>query len=183
MSEPAVNPTTSPARPRNRAALVIVVCLAALLPLAAGGFYLYYPSRIGPPQPISFSHRVHAGDKRISCLFCHEGSLDTPRAGVPPLQTCMLCHERVIITHPEIVKLRRHWEAKQPVEWVRVNDVPDFVFFNHSLHLRKGVDCGRCHGDVAAMDRVDMPWALTMGFCVQCHRDNNISHDCLICHR
>ncbi|MCY2928967.1 MAG: cytochrome c3 family protein [Planctomycetota bacterium] len=184
MNETPAIPTTPPTgRPRNRAAIVIVACLAVLLPLTAWGFYLYYPSGIGPAQPISFSHRVHAGDKRISCLFCHEGALDTPRAGVPPLQTCMLCHERVIITHPEIVKLRTHWENQQPVEWVRVNDVPDFVFFNHSLHVRKGVDCGRCHGDVAAMDRVDMPWALNMGFCVQCHRDNNVSHDCLICHR
>ena len=95
----------------------------------------------------------------------------------------MLCHERVIVTHPEIVKLRSHWEAKRPVEWVRVNDVPDFVFFNHSLHIRRGIDCGGCHGNVAAMDRVAMPRGLTMGFCVQCHRDNNVSHDCLICHR
>jgi predicted CXXCH cytochrome family protein len=109
--------------------------------------------------------------------------MNTARSGVPPLETCLLCHSRIIVDHPEIVKLRAYYDAGKPVEWVRVNDLPDFVYFDHSAHVRAGFDCGRCHGDVAGMDRVWLVHDFQMGFCVQCHRDNGFSHDCLICHR
>jgi hypothetical protein len=147
------------------------------------GYYLYYPTVAGPQQPIPFSHRFHAGEKQISCLMCHTGAVDTPRAGLPPLETCMLCHKRIITTYPQIKELREHYEAGQPIEWVRVNHLPEFVYFNHEAHIRRGVDCSKCHGDVSAMDRVVPSPELLMGFCVQCHRDENVSHDCLVCHR
>ena len=185
MSKPVPRMPMSNSPPRRRmtlaaaASILLVVLLAGMV----AGYFCWYPSRIGPAQPISFSHRVHVTDKHLSCVFCHNGVLDTPHAGVPPVQTCMLCHERIIITHPEIVKLRGYWDRKEPVPWARVNDVPDYVFFNHQVHIRKGFDCGKCHGDVAGMDRVAMPWDLNMGLCVQCHRDENYSHDCYVCHR
>jgi len=170
-------------RSYRKLAMTLGVLTGLLLAATAWACYYYFPSRIGPAQPISFSHRVHVAEKQISCFMCHTGAIDTPRAGVPPLETCMLCHSRIIIGHPEIVKLREHFDRRKPVEWVRVNQLPDFVYFNHEIHVRAGFDCGHCHGNVAQMDRVALVQDFQMGFCVQCHRDNNFSHDCLICHR
>ncbi len=95
----------------------------------------------------------------------------------------MLCHERIITHHPYIKVLREHYEGNRPVEWVRVNDLPEFAYFSHQMHLYRGVDCGRCHGDVKGMDRIALAQSFKMSFCVQCHRDNQVSHDCLACHR
>ena len=146
-------------------------------------YYFYYPSRIGKEQPIPFSHRVHAGDKEISCLMCHTTVTEDARAGIPPLESCMLCHKRIIVTYPQVKELREHYFRNEPVEWVRVNDLPDYVYFDHSMHVLRGFDCGQCHGDVKSMDRIVQPQEFTMGYCVQCHRDNGASHDCNICHR
>jgi hypothetical protein len=140
-------------------------------------------AKIGPVQPIPFSHRVHATDKKISCVFCHSGSIDTDVAGIPPLETCMLCHSKIIIHYPPIAQLRNHYNSKVPVEWVRINVLQEFVFFSHQTHIQSGVDCGKCHGDVAGMDRVVMKKPFTMGVCIQCHRDTQVSYDCLMCHR
>jgi predicted CXXCH cytochrome family protein len=157
--------------------------LAAALMLGMAALYYHKPARFGLQQPIPFSHRVHAGDKQISCYFCHTEGPGGAQSGVPPLETCMLCHSRIIVQHPSIVALREHYTSGVPVEWLRVNDVPDFVFFDHSVHLGKGLDCGECHGAVNAMDRVVLAHDLNMGFCVQCHRDQGASHDCFVCHR
>lgn len=172
-----------PAAKRGGAERRLLVLSGFVMALAVWGYYLYYPSIAGKLQPISFSHRVHATDKKISCVFCHPGVLRSPRAGVPALETCMLCHSKILLHHPEIEKLRKHYEKRIPVMWERVNTIPDFVYFNHEMHVRKGFDCGKCHGAVAQMDRVVEVYALTMGFCVQCHRDQQASHDCLMCHR
>jgi hypothetical protein len=161
------------------------VVVAALAGLTLAGmvllYYYYYP--VGVAQEIPFSHRFHAGEKRIGCLVCHAHALDTPRAGLPEVETCMHCHERIIVAYPKIVELRAHYFDNVPIRWRRVNHVPEFVYFNHQVHLRRGFECGKCHGDVKGMDRVVPSPEITMGFCVQCHRDNKYSHDCLICHR
>jgi hypothetical protein len=177
-------PAPAAPRPRKRRAELILAALTALSALAVvWGYYLYFPEQIGPEQPIHFSHRLHATTRGINCLFCHPGAVNTPHSGVPPLETCLLCHSRIIVDHPEIVKLRAYYDRQEPVEWARVNTVPDFVYFDHAAHVRAGFDCGHCHGDVAGMDRVRLVHDFKMGFCVQCHRDNQYSHDCLICHR
>ncbi len=170
-------------RPRRSLATWLAMAIVLMMAGAAWAYFFYYPSLYGPAQPISFSHRVHVTDKQISCFLCHTGATETARAGVPAVETCMLCHSRVIVEHPEIRKLREYYDSGKPVPWARVNDVPDFTFFNHQAHVRRGFDCGRCHGDVAHMDRVTLTEDLKMGFCVQCHRDNNYSHDCYVCHR
>lgn len=177
-------PQEAPARPSRRwlIAAGIAVLTGVVLAGMAWGYYRYYPDQIGPEQPIHFSHRVHATDKGISCLMCHTHAVDTDRSGVPPLETCMMCHSRIITTHPEIVALREHYESGKPVEWVRVGDLPDFAHFSHRMHVRRGFDCSRCHGDVASMDRVKAQQSFQMGFCVQCHRDNQQSVDCFLCH-
>lgn len=158
--------------------------VAAILVLCTAVTYAYFfSSKIGPQQPISFSHRIHAAEKKISCVFCHSGAIDTDVAGVPPLETCMLCHSKIIIHYPEIVKLRESYSNKIPVEWTRINVLQEFVYFSHQAHIQSGVDCGKCHGDVAQMDRVFARKPFQMGFCVQCHRDTKVSRDCLMCHR
>jgi len=160
---------------------ILTLCIAVVTVLAVVGAVLY-PSGLGAKQPISFSHRVHAGTKEIGCLMCHPGALKTPVAGLPPVQTCMLCHSRIIIHYPEVEKVRRHSEQREPILWVRVTNLPDLAHFDHSMHLAAGVDCGKCHGDVKAMDRVVLAPKLTMGFCMQCHRENNATRDCFACH-
>jgi len=147
------------------------------------GYFAWALPDVGPAQPIAFSHRFHVTERNLSCILCHPGVINGARAEIPPVETCMLCHEHIIIHHPQIEKLRAIYAAGDPISWVRVNEVPDTVHFNHSVHFRAGFDCGQCHGDVAQMDRVDQPVLMNMGFCTQCHRDNNFSVDCYICHR
>ena len=196
MTEPVRQPDASPPETGyGRVPRLVGITALLLIALLAAGYYLYFPSQLGPEQPISFSHRVHATDKQISCVFCHPDSINGERSGVPPVQTCMLCHSRIISTHPQIQQLWGYYQRREPVPWVRVNDLPDYVFFNHQIHTRRGYDCSRCHGDIAGMDRVRMvTWKevgasekgadpVKMGFCIQCHRDNGGSHDCFTCHR
>jgi Cytochrome c7 and related cytochrome c len=169
---------------RSRRWQVTLGSAAGLLTAAMAVLYfLAYPGAIGKEQPIPFSHRIHAGVKDISCFFCHPGAADSPRAGVPPLQTCMLCHDHIIRHFPPVAEERRMFAEGKPVEWVRVNHLPEFVYFDHQMHLLRGIDCGRCHGDVRAMDRIKQPQEFTMGFCIQCHRDNDAPTKCYVCHR
>ena len=162
-------------------AAVVVVALS----VAAALMYMDipYPVGLGPRQPIPFSHRVHVQVKRLSCFMCHTGAARSSRAGIPPLETCLLCHARIIRTHPYIAKLRDHVARNAPVVWERVNWLPEFVYFDHSMHIQRGVDCSVCHGDVSLMDRVVKARKFEMGFCIQCHRDNKATHDCFTCHR
>jgi hypothetical protein len=168
-------------RIRPKTILILAVALVASTALTAV-LAASYPWSLGPKQPIPFSHRVHAGTKQIGCLFCHPGALKTPVPGLPPLETCMLCHSRIIIHYPEIEKVRRHYVEKDPIWWVRVTSIPDYAHFDHSMHLAAGFDCSRCHGDVKAMDRIVLPQKIIMGFCINCHRKEGASHDCFVCH-
>ena len=167
----------------NRTQIALTVLSLVLLGTSVLMYFYFYESRIGPEQPIPFSHRVHVRDKNISCYICHESAPYGARAGIPSLETCMLCHSRIIIHHPEIEKLRAMYEANEPVEWVKVYDMPDFTFFNHSVHLYRKIDCSRCHGNVAAMDRILRVQEFTMDFCIDCHREYNATTDCFTCHR
>ncbi|HEX2926540.1 MAG TPA: cytochrome c3 family protein [Ruminiclostridium sp.] len=146
-------------------------------------YNFHFQNEVGPKQPIPFSHRVHAGMKQISCVMCHEGVFTSSNAGIPPLQTCILCHEKIIIAYPPIQELRGLYAKNEPVQWIKISDLPDYVYFNHSVHLAKNIDCSRCHGNVLQMDRVERVQDFTMGFCIQCHRDNNATVDCFSCHR
>jgi hypothetical protein len=137
---------------------------------------------VGPEQPIPFSHRLHADDKGIGCVFCHTGVGRTANAGIPPVETCLLCHRRILVAYPHVRELTRFSEAR-PLEWVRVFHVCDFVYFEHAAHMLRGIDCGTCHGDVRHMDRLVEGEEFDMGFCVDCHRENRASDDCLTCHR
>ena len=146
-------------------------------------YAFYFPEPAGAKQPIPFSHRVHAKEKQISCFLCHPEAQSASRAGIPPLETCMLCHKRILVAYPAIRELTNLYETNKPVVWNRVNYLSDYAYFDHEAHIRESVDCSECHGDVREMDRVTPAKKFNMGFCVQCHRDNEASRDCMICHR
>ncbi len=162
-------------------ALTILAALVLLYTLYL--YFFWFKKEIGFQQPISFSHRIHSTEKSISCVFCHNEAINSNTAGIPPLETCILCHSKIIVHHPQIAQLRENYNKKIPVEWVRVNVFQEFSYFSHQSHIQSGVDCGKCHGNVAQMDRIVMKTPFEMGFCVQCHRDTKVSHDCLMCHR
>jgi hypothetical protein len=169
-------------RRRRWGALVFL----ALMLLGAGGFwyvaYAYPHYRIGPEQPIPFSHRLHANVKQIDCRFCHPFVERGKRAGLPEVGKCFYCHEYIIPLHPWIKKEHEYYDTQNPVPWVRTMILPDHVQFRHQPHLRKGFDCSACHGNVKAADRLPEV-EFTMGFCIKCHRKNEASVDCwMACH-
>ena len=125
-----------------------------------------------PVQPINFSHKVHAGDNQIQCLYCHSSADKSALAGIPAATTCMNCHKQVLKDSPEIQKIVTALQQNRPIEWIKVNDLPDHVRFNHSRHVTAGVKCQVCHGPVETEDRVSQADALSMGMCVTCHRSH-----------
>ena len=135
-----------------------------------------------PQQPLAFSHKIHSGDNKIGCLYCHTNAERSPFATVPTMNICMGCHNVVATGKPEVVKLRQEYEAGRPIEWIRIHDMPDFVYFTHQQHLAKGIDCQTCHGPVETMERVYQARRLNMGDCVSCHRQNNAPTSCITCH-
>lgn len=176
-----------------------------------------------PSQPIVFSHRLHAGDLQISCIYCHSGAQTSRFAGVPSSDLCMNCHKTVtapvntlvaeealatkekrkpsLRVSPELRKLfdalglddsLRPARKPQPIAWVKVHNLPDFACFDHRAHVHAGVACQKCHGSVETMDRVRQMEDLSMGWCVNCHREANragmhgrkvnASTDCSACH-
>lgn len=135
-----------------------------------------------PVQPLAFSHKIHSGQNKIPCLYCHTNAERSPHATVPSMNICMGCHNVVATNKPEIMKLRQAYTDKRSVEWIRIHSVPDFVYFNHSAHIAKGVACQTCHGPVETMERVYQVRRLNMGDCVTCHRQNKASISCNTCH-
>lgn len=139
-----------------------------------------------PEQPIAFMHTVHARDNQIPCAYCHYSSNRSEEAGIPAVGTCMGCHRFVQGTSPEfqreIQKLMEFWGDSTAVPWQRVYSVPEFVQFTHEPHVRAGVTCATCHGDVANMVQVEKVTPLTMGWCIECHRDRGAPDDCAACH-
>lgn len=146
-----------------------------------------------PIQPIAFSHKIHAGDHDIQCLYCHYGADRGRHAGIPPSQLCMNCHTHIKKGSSEIAKIKKSLDDKSPIEWKKVNHYPDFAYFNHSQHVSVGkVSCVECHGEVHRMARVKQVNELNMGWCLDCHRSKGIAPpddhksqaggDCARCH-
>jgi len=208
--------------------LVIGLFLSAFVLLSSYDRNVRFPGNhegYEPIQPISYSHRLHAGELGIACLHCHSGAEKSRHAGIPSMNVCMNCHKYVtapfleikaeddlamkenrkprMIVSPEIRKIYdamglndevKPEPARTPksVEWVKVHTVPDFVYFDHRAHVSVGVECQTCHGAVETMERVRQVSDLSMGWCVNCHRDANrngvkgkktkASIDCSACH-
>jgi hypothetical protein len=176
----AVQGATPPARRRRRwgSAIGTTIVILVLFFLGDG---LLFPYQTGPAQPLPFSHRIHAGTRQIDCFFCHDGADRSSVAGIPEVQKCLLCHNVIATGLPPIQELHAYYNRREPVPWVRVNQLPNYVHFNHQMHLVSGVDCSACHGDVKTMDRV-ISSHFRMGFCVDCHRKNQAPVNCSNCH-
>lgn len=122
-------------------------------------------------QPVPFSHDHHTAGLGIDCRYCHTSVEESAFAGLPPTQTCMNCH-KLIWTNAELLEpVRESWRSGQPIAWRRVNDLPDFVYFNHSIHVAKGVSCFTCHGPVNEMPLMYQGASLQMEWCLACHRN------------
>ena len=137
---------------------------------------------IQPEQPIPFSHKLHAGDNQIPCQYCHSDARRSEAAGVPPTRKCMNCHVVVKTESPEIAKVTEYDDNNKPIEWVRVFDLPDHVWFNHKRHIKKDIACQKCHGKVEEMEVLAKTVEHKMGFCLNCHQENGAPTDCWTCH-
>ena len=138
-------------------------------------YYVSYAERnsvgYAPEQPINFSHKLHAGAMAIDCQYCHTGVEKSRNASIPAVDICMNCHTLARKDKPEILKLTDYFNQGKPIPWKRVHKVPDFAYFNHSVHVNKGIDCANCHGDVKQMDVIAQVNSFTMGACLECHRN------------
>ncbi len=138
-------------------------------------YYAFSPTttmaRYMPEQPVPYSHALHAGDLGIDCRYCHNTVEYGAAAAIPPTQVCMNCHATIRATSEKLAVVRESFESGMPIPWVRVHDLPDFVFFNHSAHVNRGVGCRSCHGRIDRMDTVYQEERLSMGWCLGCHRD------------
>ena len=129
-----------------------------------------------PKQPIAFSHKLHAGEMQINCANCHTGVYKGKQAGIPSSSICMNCHNTIKRESPEIQKIYTALEKDQPVEWVRVHNLPDLAYFNHSQHTNVAeLDCENCHGEVNKMEVVQQRKTLTMGWCIDCHKKTDVN--------
>lgn len=172
---------------------IFVIILAFLVT-----FYVSRPERDGigysPEQPVKFSHALHAGTMELDCQYCHTGVTKGRHALVPSVNICMNCHTVARKDKPEIVKLTRYYEEGIALPWKRIHRVPEYAYFNHSVHVNKGVECETCHGDVTEMEVVSQAKGWTMTACLECHREpheflpylkdvKNGPENCFACHR
>lgn len=127
--------------------------------------------RIAKEQPIPFSHRHHVGELGIDCRYCHTSVEESAFAGIPPTETCMNCHKQIWKDAPMLEAVRESYRTGEPLSWVRVHDLPDYAYFNHAVHVKRGVGCESCHGRVDTMPLMWQHGALTMGWCLDCHRN------------
>ncbi len=157
-----------------RASLVLVVILAgcafyAYTQIARSSYFTgRYLER---PQPVQFSHRHHVGDDGIDCRYCHTTVETGASAGIPATQTCMNCHNQLFADSPYLELVRASYRDNKPIKWERVHDLPGFAYFNHSIHIAKGVGCSTCHGQIDNMPSVYQENTLQMEWCLSCHRN------------
>lgn len=147
--------------------IVGIVCLGYALTNSG------YATQVGnpPPQPVPFSHQHHVGEIGLDCRYCHAAVEGSAFADLPPTHTCMTCHSQILSQAPILAPVRESFRTGEPIRWTRVNDLPDFVYFDHSIHIAKGVGCTECHGRV---DEMPLTWktnSLYMKWCLDCHAD------------
>ena len=156
--------------------------LSILLLLALAGLFLAillninrldYVSHVGlaKDQPVPFSHKHHVTGMGIDCRYCHTSVEESAFAGIPPVETCMTCHSLVWTEAPLLEPVRAAWRDDVPLQWTRIHDLPDFVYFRHDIHIAKGVGCTSCHGPVDQMPLMYKENTLNMEWCLECHRE------------
>ncbi len=143
--------------------------------VVAGVWYFFSPwyTDVGyrPVQPVPYSHRLHAGELGLDCRYCHASVEVSPVANVPPTQTCMNCHRLVKRDSDKLAPIRDSAASGQPMHWIRVHKLPDYVYFAHNVHVAAGVGCATCHGRIDEMEAVTQAMPLSMGWCLDCHRN------------
>lgn len=167
--------------PQSRAYFLAALTGLLLFGLMAVAGVTYYATpkytRVGyaPAQPINYSHEFHVGRLGLDCTYCHNHVGQSPHANVPSIHTCWNCHGsdrgNIKSNSPALAPLREAWRTGQPIEWVRVHQVPDYAYFNHAVHVARGVSCVSCHGEVNEMEVVTHAKPLSMSWCLECHRN------------
>jgi hypothetical protein len=158
-----------------------LVPLLSLVGVGLGGVLLialvwYYASpeftdvEYAPRQPVEFSHRLHVGQLGMQCQYCHNWVEVSSQANVPSTQTCMNCHNQIRTESPRLALVRESWATGQPIEWIKVHVLPDYSHFSHAIHVNAGVGCETCHGRIDLMEVVRQVEPLSMGWCLDCHR-------------
>jgi hypothetical protein len=160
--------------------VVFLVTAVGFKSVINGLFSVGVQQGYAPVQPIAFSHKIHAGQFEIDCKYCHTGVMKGKSATIPSVNICMNCHNQIrqgtTTGEGEIAKNVAAWDTKKPIEWVRIHNLPDFSYFNHSQHVNvAGVECQTCHGPVETMDVVQQHSLLTMGWCIDCHRKTDVN--------
>lgn len=173
----------------------VVAAAAAVVVLAPVAIWAFARSPaataqyLRPQQPIPFAHTIHVNGLRIDCRYCHAGAERSASAGLPPTEACVPCHTGGLLQSRLFGPVRESLSTGRPIAWLRVNSLPDFVFFNHAVHVRTGVACETCHGPVRYMQQVYQAAPLTMEWCVECHRASEDRYhvprltSCTTCHR
>ncbi len=172
----------------KKPAVRIVAALIGLFLLCGAGWGIY-TTQVPPEQPIQFPHNIHI-ERGVQCLYCHPGALRGPSPGIPTQNKCWGCHQQISKRTPEIDKLIAYVEANEPIEWVPVAIMSDFVYFSHRPHIAGGLNCETCHGELRQMT-VAEPQKMTMGWCLACHRSRFADDpvrltkltDCATCHK
>ena len=155
----------------------VLVCIVVVPLIAIGLAYWVSASEhmtgqdITLDQPVPFSHAHHVGGLGLDCRYCHTGVETSPVAGIPPSHTCMTCHSQLYTQTAMLAPVRKSLADNQPIHWNKVNRLPAYVYFDHSIHVAKGIGCTTCHGDVASMPLMRQAAPLTMGWCLDCHRN------------
>jgi mono/diheme cytochrome c family protein len=179
-----VNPTvTTGSIFKSRGFVFVIVFVTAALGFKAvinGLYSVGVQQGYAPKQPIAFSHKIHAGQYEIDCKYCHVGVMKGKSATIPSVNICMNCHNQIkagtLTGDTEISKIVKAYETNKPIEWVRIHNLPDLAYFNHSQHVNVGgVECQTCHGPIETMDVVRQHSLLTMGWCIDCHRKTDVN--------
>jgi hypothetical protein len=160
----------------NRIPLIVaVVVLFGGVAVVAGVWYYFSPeyTDVGyrPKQPVAFSHKLHAGELGMDCRYCHNTVETTAWAAVPPTSTCMNCHTLILPESEKLLPVRESYNTGRPIEWIRIHKVADYAYFDHGVHVRAGVGCYSCHGNIRKMEVVEQKEPLSMGWCLDCHRN------------
>ncbi len=160
----------------NRLPVVIAILIVLGGMNVVGGLWYYGSPKytdVGyrPTQPVVYSHKLHAGDLGIDCRYCHVSVETSAVSNIPPVKTCMNCHTMIGIENPKLAPVYDSWATGKPIEWVRIHKLPDYAYFDHSLHLNAGVGCVSCHGRIDQMDVVQQEKPLSMSWCLDCHRN------------
>ena len=160
----------------NRLPLMLVAGFLLLGCGVTAGFWYYFTpkyTRVGyqPIQPVAFSHATHVEQLGTDCRYCHTAVEKSWFAGLPSGASCLNCHNQALKDDPRLALVRQSVQRGQPIPWIQIHKVPDYVYFNHSVHVRRGVGCSECHGQIEQMDEVRHAQPFSMTFCLDCHRN------------